>query len=106
MISNTTVRNTLFSTLSAQCNAAAAACGSSANKVYTCNCTTAAARDTRREGMLVGGTNKKKTVRYELDVTAKDDVVSMPAGQRDSKPSVMALRLRPDNCFCSCSQLL
>lgn len=26
--------------------------------------------------MLVGGTNKKKTVRYELDVTAKDDVVS------------------------------
>ena len=35
-----------------------------------------AARDTRREGMLVGGTNKKKTVRYELDVTAKDDVVS------------------------------
>lgn len=25
--------------------------------------------------MLVGGTNKKKTVRYELDVTAKDDVV-------------------------------
>ena len=35
-----------------------------------------AARDTRREGMLVGGTNKKKTVRYELDVTAKDSVVS------------------------------
>lgn len=33
------------------------------------------ARDTRREGMLVGGTNKKKTVRYEMDVTAKDDVV-------------------------------
>ena len=26
--------------------------------------------------MLVGGTNKKKTVRYELDVTAKDNVVS------------------------------
>ena len=26
--------------------------------------------------MLVGGTNKKKTVRYELDVTAKDSVVS------------------------------
>lgn len=34
-----------------------------------------AARDTRREGMLIGGTNKKKTVRYELDVTARDDVV-------------------------------
>ena len=26
--------------------------------------------------MLVGGTNKKKTVRYELDVTARDDTVS------------------------------
>ena len=26
--------------------------------------------------MLVGGTNKKETVRYELDVTAKDSVVS------------------------------
>ena len=36
-----------------------------------------AARDTRREGMLVGGTNKKKTVRYELDVTAEDTVVSI-----------------------------
>lgn len=35
-----------------------------------------AARDTRREGMLVGGTNKKETVRYELDVTAKDSAVS------------------------------
>lgn len=34
-----------------------------------------AARDTRREGMLIGGTNRKKTVRYELDVTARDDVV-------------------------------
>ncbi|KAL0036150.1 hypothetical protein WJX79_006007 [Trebouxia sp. C0005] len=33
-------------------------------------------RDTRREGMLVGGTNKKKTVRYELDVTARDGTVS------------------------------
>jgi len=39
----------------------------------------AAARDTRREGMLVGGTNKKKTVRYELDVTARDDTVSSDA---------------------------
>jgi hypothetical protein len=38
--------------------------------------TSSAARDTRREGMLVGGTNKKKTVRYELDVTARDDTVS------------------------------
>ena len=37
----------------------------------------AVARDTRREGMLVGGTNKKKTVRYQLDVTAKDDTVSV-----------------------------
>ncbi len=35
-----------------------------------------AARDTRREGMQVGGTNKKKTARYELDVTARDDTVS------------------------------
>ena len=26
--------------------------------------------------MLVGGTNKKKTVRYELDVTARDTVSS------------------------------
>lgn len=26
--------------------------------------------------MLVGGTNKKQTVRYELDVTAKDSAVS------------------------------
>ena len=34
-----------------------------------------AARDTRREGMLIGGTNRKKTVRYQLDVTAQDDVV-------------------------------
>ena len=34
--------------------------------------------------MLVGGTNKKKTVRYELDVTAKDSVVS-------SVTSVMSL---------------
>lgn len=25
--------------------------------------------------MLIGGTNKKKTVRYQLDVTARDDVV-------------------------------
>jgi len=33
-------------------------------------------RDTRREGMLIGGTNKKKTVRYELDVTARDDVAT------------------------------
>ena len=44
--------------------------------LVTTDCS-AIARDTRREGMLVGGTNKKKTVRYQLDVTAKDDTVSV-----------------------------
>ena len=28
-----------------------------------------AARDTRREGQLVGGTNKKHMVKYEVDVS-------------------------------------
>lgn len=41
--------------------------------------------------MLVGGTNKKKTVRYELDVTAKDDVVSMPAAQSNEVTSVYGI---------------
>lgn len=42
--------------------------------MYVCVCV---ARDNRREGMLIGGTNKKKTVRYQLDVTAQDDVVRL-----------------------------
>lgn len=43
-------------------------------------------RDTRREGMLVGGTNKKKTVRYELDVTARDDTPTPVADLTPGRP--------------------
>lgn len=43
-------------------------------------------RDTRREGMLVGGTNKKKTVRYQLDVTAKDDTPVAAADLTPGRP--------------------
>ncbi len=31
-------------------------------------------RDTRREGQLVGGTNKKHMVKYEVDVSQKLEV--------------------------------
>ena len=36
-----------------------------------------AARDTRRQGMLVGGTNKKHVVRQSYDVMAKDDALAV-----------------------------
>ncbi|KAA6419379.1 MAG: hypothetical protein FRX49_10638 [Trebouxia sp. A1-2] len=36
--------------------------------------------------MLVGGTNKKKTVRYELDVTARDGTPTSVADLTPGRP--------------------
>ena len=36
-----------------------------------------AVRDSKREGMLVGGTNKKHVVKYEVPVSAPDDTLAV-----------------------------